>query len=56
MKRINDKVRYRIEHEQAHLYARLKGSWTRFATCHPATIPLLKADGIQKHSHLIRLV
>ena len=52
-----NKLRFKYTDGRVEIYARRldTGRWALFGTCHPATVPLLKADGIRKHAHLIRL-
>jgi hypothetical protein len=59
VKKLTPKTRYVIEDETAFLYAMPKWGaqrWTRFASCHPATIPLIKRDGIKAHTALLRVL
>jgi hypothetical protein len=60
VKSINSKVKYVIEGDSAKLYARYRNKpgvnpLVHFASCHVATIPLLKKDGIKAHSNLLTL-
>jgi hypothetical protein len=60
MKKINAKVGYTTEGDTAKLYARYRNKvgpnpLVCFATCHIATIPLLKKDGVMAHSRLLKM-
>ncbi len=59
VKTLTPKIKYLIEGDTAYLYARPKTGrivWTRFASCHPATIAEMKAKGFDACKGLIRVL
>ena len=57
MKKINEKLRYSIDDGFATLYARRKGesNFTRFATCHIASVEFIRKNGVYNSKHLINI-
>lgn len=51
------KLRFVRRADDYEIRARLKatGQWATFGYCHPATVALIKRDGIKPHLHLIKL-
>jgi hypothetical protein len=61
-KKLNDKWRYfhcadlGVRGDYCVLQYRFADDgWTTVATCHPAAIPVLKADGVRAHIDLIKV-
>jgi len=59
MKTLTSKIKYTIDGDTAWLYARPKTGrivWTRFASCHPATIAAMKKDGFDAWKQIVRVL
>lgn len=56
---MKDNIRFKYLPEKASVEIRAKlkatGKWTTFGFCHPATVALIRKDGIKAHLHLIQI-
>lgn len=54
-----NKLRFIHHPEEGHTEIRAKllstGRYATFGYCHPASVPLIRKDGIKPHVHLVRL-